>query len=378
MGPKLKGRIKLATTVLTVVALSLGVSLALAEVLVRLVAPQQLIQIRPDLWQPADTIGWVRRPNASVEINTGERPVHVYTDAEGFRVGRDGRPEADVQVLLIGDSFIEALQVEHEATAAYLLERELERRLAKPVAVRNAGVSGWGPNHYRLRTRQLLARDTFDLVVVALFVGNDAITYRFDSIPARAPVERSHFRFPRRVAWSEIVESLLAPINDALEVRSHLFILCKNQFATLRMRLGMTADYLPLEYQLESKGSTRWQNTAEISRDLAGEAMKHRVPVLFALIPERFQVYPDEFRRYVQGFGIDSTTVDVDQPSVLLNASLAGAGLRVVDALPAFRAAAAVAATPRLFGTVDQHLSPEGHRVLAATLITEIEPLLRR
>src|SRR5207248_4215317 len=44
-----------------------GVSLALAcglgEMLVRIVAPQQLIVKRPDIWQPVDTLGWNHRPD---------------------------------------------------------------------------------------------------------------------------------------------------------------------------------------------------------------------------------------------------------------------------------------------------------------------------
>jgi lysophospholipase L1-like esterase len=345
----------------TIVAVSGVVALLGGEVLVRLVAPQQLIQIRPDLWMPADSIGWLRRPNVTGHINTGERTVAVRTDREGFRVGVSGRKEAATQVLLLGDSFIEALQVEHEQSVAHLLETRLEGALGRSVAVRNAGTSGWSPNHYLIRTRQLLATDTFRLVVVALFAGNDAIAYREAYIPPREPVARNHFRLPRRVSWGEFVAAFLAPTNDALEVRSHLFILLKNQMATVRMRLGITADYLPVEYRKAEAASPRWRNTAELSRELAEVAETHGARVLFVLIPERFQVYPDEFQRYLRGFGIDSSAVDVDQPSKLLLRELSSLGLNVVDVLPAFRAAPS---DDRLYGTVDQHLSPEGHQVL--------------
>jgi hypothetical protein len=360
----------------TVVALvSTCVGLLFAELAVRLVAPQQLIQIRPDLWQSVDTLGWTRRPNVSLEINTGERSVDVLTDDDGFRVGRDGRRKAASQILLLGDSFVEALQVQYEHTAGHLLETELSNHLRRPVAVRNAGVSGWNPNHYLLRTRQLLSRDTFALIVVAIFVGNDAVGYRYDRMAPRARGVQHEFRVPRRLAWSEFVDALFSPINDGLEVRSHLYILAKNQLSTLRMRLGMTKDYLPPEYRLVEANSTRWRNTAEICADLARAAAARSVPVLFVLIPERFQVYPDEFRRYLRGFGIDSATVDVDQPSTLLSGEFAAAGLTVVDLLPTMRAAAA--SGPRLYGTVDQHLSAAGHQVLAAALRPEMMRLLR-
>lgn len=356
---------------------SVFIALLLAEGVVRVAAPQQLIQIRPDLWQPADSVGWLRRPNANVRINTGERAVSVFSDVDGYRIGRDGRREAPTQILLMGDSFIEALQVDHEQSVAHLIESALTDRLGRAVVVRNAGVNGWNPNHYLLRTRQLLSRDTFALALVAVFVGNDAVAYRFDHVPPRMPVARHSFRFPHRAAWSEIVDATLAPVNDALEVRSHLYILFKNQLSTLRMRLGMTADYLPLEYRRDQAPSERWRNTAQISRDLARAAAARGTPVLFVLVPERFQVYPDDFNRYLRGFGIDSTSVDVLQPSRLLMEAFRAESLQVLDALPGMRAAAGKA-SERLYGRVDQHLSPAGHRALAEVILPDALRLIRR
>ncbi|MGH7590018.1 MAG: hypothetical protein ACREL2_01155, partial [Gemmatimonadales bacterium] len=73
--------------------LSLSAALGIGEVTVRWLAPQQLILKRPDIWVAADTLGWTQRPDLSTTINTGERTVHLFTDADGFRVGRAGRVE---------------------------------------------------------------------------------------------------------------------------------------------------------------------------------------------------------------------------------------------------------------------------------------------
>lgn len=356
---------------------SLAIAALLAEFAVRLAAPQQLIVIQPELWEPADTVGYLRRANVTVPMNTGERDVTVRTDADGFRVGATGREDASIGVLLMGDSFIEALQVEYEQTTGALLDSSLTASLGKPVAVRNAGVSGWGPNQYFLRTRSLVARDRYSLVVVGVFVGNDAVPERVDHLPPREPVRKSRLRFPRGLSRAELVNSLAAPLNDALEVRSHAYVLLKNQLATLRMKLGLTADYMPLEYRRAEATAGRWQVAAGLLEDLAKVAEARGAPTLFVLIPERFQVYEDEFARYLAGFGIDSSTVDVDQPSRLLFEAMTGRGLHVVDALPVFRAAAS-SGGPRLFGRVDQHLSPTGHVVLAQVIADEAARLIRR
>lgn len=346
----------------------------LAEAVVRLVAPQQLILIRPDLWQPADTVGWSHRPNVAVQINTGERTVTFFTDVDGFRVGRDGRHDARLQVLLVGDSFMEALQVEHEETTAHLLEQALSDAVGQPVVVRNAGVVGWNPNQYLLRTRALLARDTLALVVVAVFVGNDAVSRRLDYVPPRQPVERHHFRLPGSARWREIVDAWLAPVNDALEVRSHAFILAKNRLGAWRKRLGLTGEAFPSEYRTAEAASPRWALTADVAADLAAAAAARGVPVLFVLIPFHFQVYERQFHDEVRGYGVDPDSVDIDQPSHRLYDEFTARRLHVIDALPTFRARAG--APPRLFGTVDPHLSAAGHAALTELIVPAALPLL--
>ena len=358
---------------LAVLAASGLVAVLVAEGMIRLVAPQQLILIRPELWQPADTVGWMHRPNASVRINTGERTVTVNTDAMGYRVGKDGRRDAPVRILLLGDSFMEALQVDHEQHFAHLLERELGTRLGKAVVVRNAGIVGWDPNHYLLRGRQLLARDTFDLVISAVFVGNDAVTERVDVVPRRSPAERKHFRVPRGLSWRELIGAFLAPGNDWLEEHSHLFILLKNQLQVVRMRMGLTAQYMPPQYLRSEEKAARWRITAELSRDLASAAAAKGVPTLFVLIPESFQVYESVFRDYVAGFGIDTATLDLNQPNRLLGAEFTAAGLRFVDVLPEFRAQAGA---QRLYGSVDTHFAPPAHELLAKLVAPRAESLL--
>lgn len=74
--------------------ISMALALGAAELAVRLVAPRQLIMVRPDIWQAVDSLGWRHAGNLDTELNTGERTVAFVTDQEGFRVGREGRREA--------------------------------------------------------------------------------------------------------------------------------------------------------------------------------------------------------------------------------------------------------------------------------------------
>lgn len=354
-----------AVGVLALVVGSAAVALLVMEGVVRTVAPQQLIELRPELWQGADSVGHLHRPNVAVRTNTGERTVTVYTDKDGFRVGAAGRREAPTQVLLIGDSFMEAIQVEHEQSTAYLLEKALEGRLQQPIAVRNAGISDWNPNQYLVRSRALMATDRYALLVVSIFVGNDAVK-RVAYVPARAPFERKRFHLPHGFSAAALIDGFFSPLNDALETRSQLFVLMKSRLSVLRMKLGLTAEYFPVEYRRSEANSPRWKSTAAIAVDIRDAAAAHGVPTVFVLVPEAFQVYSRDFDDYVRGFGVDPNTVDLAQPSRRLEEELVSAGLTVVQTLDAFRAAADT--SERLFGLVDHHLTPAGHVLLTQLL----------
>lgn len=354
---------------------SLVSALVLAELLVRLVAPQQLILIRPGIWQPADSVGYLFHSNLDIEINTGERTVGLSTDGAGFRVGSRDRAVGDRNLLLIGDSFMAALQVPYEQSLAGLMEEEAPGLVGEPVAVWNAAVSGWGPSEYLYRVTSLVAAQPFDLVVVGVFVGNDAIDRLFPPRDPIVPRVVYRVRWPRSFTVNGLVEAWLRPVNDKLETTSHLFILLRKRFKTLLMRVGLAPEYFPLEYLREQATSPRWAVTAAIAAQIDSVAAAHGAATLFVLIPAEFQVDQVAYAQYLRAFDIDSTTVDLDQPSRLLAEEFGKRGLEVVDVLGPFREAHADGAG--LFGLIDRHLTPAGHRLLwrqvappATTLLT--------
>ena len=353
---------------------SLLIAACAAEVAVRIAAPQQLIQIRPDLWQPADTVGWMHRPNVTTTMNTGEGEVHVYTDSAGFRVGEAGRVEDGGRVLLLGDSFMEALQVEYEQSLAGLLQARLPEAIGEPVAIRNAGIDGWGPSHYVLRAGQLLPRDDYRLLIVTVFIGNDIQPARLETIRPRTPTERHHLRLPRGLSKDEVIVSLLLPVNDALEVRSHAYLLVRNRLQTLRMRAGVSPLYMPQEFMRSEATSDRWNTFGGIAAEIDSIAAAHGARTLFVLIPAPFQVDERQFEQYVTGFQIDPADVDLEQPTRLVTEQLTSRGLTMIDALPVFRAAHAEGV--KLYGAVDPHLTPAGHERLAGIVLPAAAGLL--
>jgi hypothetical protein len=372
-----EGRSRLRDTVANVAVLcvSLGVACALGELLVRAVAPQQLILTHPEIWQPVDTLGWAHRPDVNTTINRGEGTVRVITDRDGYRVGRGARVEARRRILLLGDSYMEALQVEYEQSFAGLLEARLAERIGEPVAIRNPGVSGWDPSQYLTEARRDIGREPFDLVLVSVFLGNDVVPKRIES-PPLVPAEVHAFRMPRRLTYGELIDAVLYPVNDFLAAHSHLYVFLKQRTAVLRMRAGLTTEYFPEDLLRSKAGAPDWSVTAQILRDIRDLGAARNIPTLFFLIPAPYQTDTAAFRRALRGFKVDPAAVDLDQPNRLLTEAMHALGLDVLDVLADFRRAEASGS--RLYGSVDLHLSPEGHDLLERLVEPEVVARLSR
>jgi hypothetical protein len=155
--------------------------LAVALVLVELVLPVALdrgpCSGQAPFWRPDAAAGWVLAPDVERDA--------VVCDADGAEVARHrvtinalglrdrprtfarqaGRP----RVLVLGDSYVEAMQVDLEDTFLAHLERATGAELI------NAGVSGYATDN---QLRAFDARDRRfapDVVVLVFFVGNDVL-----------------------------------------------------------------------------------------------------------------------------------------------------------------------------------------------------------
>jgi hypothetical protein len=146
---------------------------------------QLIAVIRPSyevlFLQPDEVLGWKQVPNlrwtwAGTFWYAADFSVDVETNPLGFRdLPREFfKPQGVARVALLGDSFIEAVQVPLAKTAAQLLERRLNASLGVCIEqqrrweVLNFGVSGFGVGQCLLAWEQYASR--FDADYVAIFV----------------------------------------------------------------------------------------------------------------------------------------------------------------------------------------------------------------
>ena len=342
---------------------SVLLALAVCEVGLRLFFPQQLVNVRPDIWQPVEGLGWQPAPNLDTTVNTGEGEVRFVTDGDRMRVAADAGDEVtERNVLALGDSFTEALQVDYEETFTARLADKLSSSSGNAVGVANTGVGGWGPSHYLIKLKQELAKDSakWDAVAVYFFLGNDVEDKRVESFaPRESSVRR--FAIPRKLSFKEIKGKLLYPINNVLETRSHLFSLVKNRGKFLLMRVGLSAHYFPKVLLKENATSQAWEISADVCAEIVRTSNEHDLPVVFLLVPGVYMVDEEAAIKYANALSIDHDAYDLRQASTIMGKLLKEKGVDAVDLTDRFKSSGGA----ELFGKVDTHLSPKGHEVVA-------------
>jgi hypothetical protein len=352
--------------------------LLLAEIFIRFIIPQQLIILRSDIWRPDSTFGYRHREHVNTILNTGEGPVHFVTDGNGYRINQNIQKDIiiqpDISILAIGDSFLEALQIENEFTIPEVVRKNLEDRYTITVQSDNTGVMGWNPNHYYLEAKRALARKKYQLGIVFLFVQNDIIRDEHESFPAREAAVRHDFRIPKSFNWYEIIDATLYPVNDFLETKSHLFILARNALRIQLAKIGLTARYFPTIFMKDQQDLFRWSNTARLCKKIKDEFDKYDTPVFFVLLPAVYQVNDEIFYEYIESFGIDTESVNLLRPNGLLRKEFEMEGLTLVDPLAFMKNRAKNKL--KMYNSVDGHFNEQGHQVVSEYIFPVVESYL--
>lgn len=344
------------------------------EVAVRLVAPQQLVVIDPDLYQPDSPTGWSHRPGVRTIVNTGDGPVRFRTDANGSRVRWDAPgdgPKGDVRILALGDSFLEATAVEAEGTIAEILRERLSADLGRDVAVDNTGVGGWDVNQFLMQARRSLARDRYDFGLVFL---DGPVEEAVASFKPRSIARPHALRLPRSLRPGEWVNALLYPVNDFLKARSHLYVLAKRLLRVPLSRAGLSAEGFPDFFDLSFRDRRDWDVTTGVCAAIRDEFAARGAPVVFVLVPYVYQVDPAAFDRFARSFSVDRSRVDLEQPGRVLGERFRAASLTLLDPLPEMRDRSAQGT--KLYGVADDHLNAAGQRAIAEAVLPAVRSAL--
>lgn len=283
----------------------------------------------------------------------------VTLDALGFR-NPAGLDSADV--VLIGDSFVEGLQV----ADGELVSARLAERIGAPVA--NLGRTGYGPRQELAVLRRHAAGFRPRSCVWFFYEGNDLQDLgSYDAQRERVEALRPE-SFKR--AWQAR--------SFARNAAGWLMRPGSRDGAPARERAGLLADGTAVYFSCgvhegdpaAVAGRARPEATAKLRAvfDEAAAACRERgIELIVAFVPAKFRVYRD-LCRYDAASPCPSWPID-DLPAVVGDVARA-AGVDFLDLSPALRAGAEEGRLVYLAD--DTHWSAEGHRAAAAAIAERI------
>ncbi len=356
---------------LGLLAVSMLFSLLVAECVVRFLYPQQLA-----VWHTMQDGLVIHRPGLVTYLAEFKQEVRFNSLGMRDREHAKEKAEGTKRVLVMGDSFMEALQVSFDDSFPHQLESRLRETLNPRVDVINCAVSGWGQDA-QLAYLQKYGRDLKpDLILVAMTLHNDVL----DNMQGR---------------FYSMVEGRLAPVSvqrmsdweyralrfkGYLASRSHLVQLLR-KWKNLREIRDVTSALNTHVLQI-TQGAAEpeelqrgWKLTFELLKGIrdAGRTLGAETAVM--LIPLRYQLEPDSLRQFQQAAGVTKNSLVIDRPQQLIRDFGREAGLDIVDLLPAFQSLTKSGGDSPSHGSLhlqEGHWNATGHRLAADIAADEI------
>lgn len=349
---------------LILIGFSLGLTLVIAEVAVRFLAPQPTGLAHQDRYGLALHYPGITRylPQFGHDVSfnsVGMRDrEHSLTPTPGtFRI------------LLMGDSFMEALQVPEDSMLATLMERDLTRASGRPVEVINAGVSGWGTDDaLRYLTEYGLAYKP-DLVVVAMTLHNDIsdnLRREWHTLANGTLVARQ----PEPMSWRAYK---VAQLKAFIATRFQLYQLWRRVRHGREIRQvgrALNSHVVQLFREPSPEAITYgWQLTDQLLEAIRDTARAAGAGTAVVMLPLVYQLSDTAFAQLVKQSELPPEQMRIEKPQAMARLATDRLGIPTIDLLPGFREWVS-AGKPQLYLGWDGHWNDAGHRLAADSVVS--------
>lgn len=375
--------------------LGIGLALAAGSLLLAALALEaavRFLHLVPDrFWQPDPLLGARLIPGKRGWWTQEEREfvTPIQINDLGFRdLPRQWqKPPGTYRVLVIGDSFVEAMHVPLEETFPRRLEALLlnadQRAAAKRVEVVAAGVSGWGTASELLWFRHEGYRYSPDLVLLSFYPGNDVknnsptledtLRPQYDETGELQRVTSSKPPRTRRT-WSERIKLLAFVRQAAAQPGSRLapwlswFGLRPDRGARSEetRQWGYPVDYGVYAVPWSAQWVDAWQRTEQLLGDFRREVESQGAQFGVVVIAGREQTDPQSWERILQTYPkMRDLQWDLEAPQRAVLQWCAREGVACLPLADRFRQARS--AGPLHF-PYDGHFTPAGHALAAEAI----------
>jgi lysophospholipase L1-like esterase len=310
-------------------------------------------------------IGYRLQPGARTRFATSEFDTEIAINNAGVRDDEDLGPKApnEKRIVILGDSLVLSVQVPFTDTFTEQLERHLNAHRAPDeittYRVINAGVQGYGPVEELLFFRRVIRDLQPDVVLVSVFVGNDAE----EAVTSQAKLS------PARAASDLLRESVVTRLRRAVRRSMVLQVLRLRIVAATDRFRSTTAPPEPPLQSYAADPAPRILRGIALTRDaiatIATEARRSGARTGILLMPARFQVDDADYGRLRDIVANAGGELVRDAATERFSAALADLQLPMLDLLPVLRAATP---GPDLFFQENVHLTLRGHALVGQAL----------
>jgi hypothetical protein len=342
---------------------SLFVALLCAEVILRMFYPQPL-----GVWYSLREGLVIHPPDLSVYLNQFDRTVQFNSIGMRDREHAVPKDNGTFRVLLLGDSFMESLQVDFEDSFPKLLEDRLRQSSRRPVEVINCAVSGWGTDQELIYLQQYGLKFHPDLILIGMTIHNDVadnLEEHFHTL-----VDGKLMAKPKQeIPWLEY-RSL--KVKDFLASHSHLTQLLRKY----KYRRGLATAAQSLDTHLlqlvrreeSAQLGMGWEMTYQLFKQIqeAGKGIGAEAAIF--LIPLSIQLYDQAFTRFMRAHDVSRDDISLEKPQEKMTQFGKSSGIQIIDLLPNFREW--VQTNQQSLHVADGHWTSGGHR-LAADVVSD-------
>jgi hypothetical protein len=292
----------------------------------------------------------------------------VSFNSAGMRDGEHAVEKAPgvFRVLVLGDSFIEALQVPFDESFTSLLEQELAGRAPGRVEVMNASVSGWGTDDELRYLTRYGRRFRPDLIIVAMTLYNDIN----DNLRERFHTVRDGTLVNKTATRASFLDYKIIQLKGLLASRFQTYQLLirarrarETRIEAQQLSTHVSSEFVPADQRM-ARGLELTRLLLERIRVIAAEDGGR---VVLVLIPLGVQLSDRQFAEFAGA----TPNAQIDRPQRELKRIGEQAGIGVVDLLPGFREWAASGGAA-LYLTRDGHWDRPGHRLAARIVGSEL------